>query len=283
MPVLIPTGGQQVAVNGVDLSQYATVVFSKADMMGSSAKRGKNVSVPGRHGTIRTPRKRFGEADVTLKLLVLGSQPDGTVPSNSTALELYNRADALMALFPAADSVLLTRTLPNGSVRQCLAEVVGKVDWTRAMGSRPLLAEVVVSLIIPGVFWTDATPVTSTITGVTGVSATLTAFQGATAPMENLTITFGPCNNPQITQGNTVMTYNGVISAGRQLVVSTGTWTLSTGSGTAWTPSYANLTYTPGPPWFALDPTIPLSVTFVHTEGSTATVTITGSRAYLSA
>lgn len=283
MPVVIPPFGQSLSVNGVDLSQYATIVFSKADLMGSSAKRGKNTTVPGRHGAIRTPRKRFGEADIVLKLLVLGSQPDGSVPSGSKATELYQRADAIMALFPAADTVQLTRTLPNGSVRQCLAEVVGKVDWTRMMGSRPLMAEVVISLVIPSVFWTDATPVTSTITGITGTTATLTAFQGATAPMENLTITFGPCNNPSIAQGNTVMTYNGVISAGRQLVVSTATWTLSTGSGTAWTPNYANLTYTPGPPWFSLDPTIPLSVSFSHTEASTATVTITGSRAYLSA
>lgn len=283
MPVLIPNLGQQIAVNGVDLSQYAAIVFSKAPLMSGPAKRGKNVTVPGRHGTIRTPRKRFNEADITLTLIVLGSQPDGSVPSGSAALELYARADALMSLFPAADTVTLTRTMPDGSVRQCLAEVVDKVDWTRLMGGRPLLGQVSIALTIPGVFWTDLTPVTSTITGVTGTVGTLTAFQGATAPMEDLTITFGPCSNPLISQGAVYMQYNGVIAAGRQLVVTTKNWVLSTGTGAAWVPAYSAIAYGPGPAWFSLDPTQPLSVSLVHTGGGSASVTFTGSRAFMSA
>lgn len=285
MPVLIPADGQQLAVNGTDLSQYAAITFSNAPLMGTPAKRAKNVTVPGRHGTIHTPRKKFNEADFVLKFLVLGAQADGTIPGGSTAAkELYARADALMSLFAAGDTVTLTRTMPDASVRQCVAEVVDKpMDWTRQLGYRPLIAEVTVPLIVPAGFWFDVTPVTSTITGVTGTSATLTAFQGATAPMENLTITFGPCSNPSISQGATVLTYNGVVAAGKQLVVSTATWLLSTGTGTAWTPSYSAITYTPGPAWFSLDPTQALSVSFGHTEASTATVTITGPRAYLSA
>lgn len=284
MPVLVPAAGQKLSVNGTDLSQYAVILQSRAPMMHSPVKRAKNVQVPGRHGAIHVPRKRFDEADFVLNLLVLGANSAGQVPGGSTAArEFYARADALMALFPAADTVTLVSTLPDGSTRTCVAEVMDKTSIARDLGDAPLVGSMAVAFTIPGAFWCDTTSQTATITGTSGTSATLTAFQGATAPMENLTLTFGPCSNPTITQGSTYFTYNGVIAAGQQLVVNTGTWSLSTGTGTAWTPSYAATGYYPGPAWFSLDPTQALSVSFTHTEGSTATVTVTGPRAYLSA
>lgn len=285
MPVLIPTAGQQLAVNGTDLSQLAVVVFSKAPLMATPKKRGANVSVPGRHGTIRTPRKRFEENDLVLKCYVLGSSPDGTVPpGSSAAAELYARADALLRVF-AADTVLLTRTMPDGSQRQAVAEVVDSMDWTRQLGSAPLLAQVNIALTIPSAFWSDAATVTQTVTGTTGAAQALTAFVGATAPMADLAITFtGPISNPTLTHGSRYVTYNGVISAGRQLVLNTTNWTVSPGTGTSWSPDPRQVSFGPGPTWLELDPNLnPFQVVLTHTGGGSASCSIAGQRKFLSA
>lgn len=284
MPVLVPTAGQQLAVNGVDLSQYGVILQSKAPLMSSPPRRGENVTVPGRHGTIRTPRKRYEENDLVLVMLVLGAQPDGTVPSDSTAAEqLYANADALMGLF-GAETVLLTRTMPDGSQRNATAEVVEKIDWSRQLGDTPLLAQVGIALTIFDAFWADTSPVSQTITGATGTTATLTAFQGATAPISDVTITWGPCSNPQLIHGPAFVTYNGVISAGRQLVINTANWTVSTGSGTAWSPDLRLVSFGPGPAWMELNPWLnPFAVQIVHTGGGSASCTLTAARRYLSA
>lgn len=281
MSILVPTGGQQLTVNGVDLSQYAVILDSRSPLMHVPKKRQGNVTVPGRHGTIHIPNKRYDESTVVLTLLVLGAQPDGTVPNGSTAAQqFYMRADALAELF-SADTVALARTMPDGTTRTATAEVLDVMDFTRNLGDAPLLGQVKVALTIPGAFWTSAGNVSATITGVTGTTASLAVFAPATAPMTVLTVTFGPCSNPKITQGATSLQYNGVIGTGQQLVVDTGLWTLGTGTGTAWTPSYANISYAPGPPWFSLDPTRSLTTTLTHTAGGSATVTIAGRLAYM--
>ncbi len=283
MPVLIPAAGQQLAVNGVDVSQYAMIVESKAPLMHAPPKRNANVTVPGRHGTIRTPRKRYAEADFVLTFLVLGAQADGTVPAGSSAArELYARADALMALF-GAETVLLTRTLPDGSQRQAVAEVTGKLDWTRDLGDYPLLAKVAVALTIPDVFWSDTVTTSVTITGTTGSTGSLVAFSGATAPMSAVTLTWGPCANPQLTYtSGAFVAYNGVIAAGRQLVMNTANWTVSTGTGAAWSPDLRSINFSPGPGWFELLPQA-TTVTILHTAGGSASCTIAAVRRYLSA
>lgn len=284
MPVLVPAAGQQLAVNGVDLSQYAVVTESLGPLMATPPRRGKNVAVPGRHGTIHTPRKRFDETDIGLRCYVLGAQPDGTVPVGSTAAkELYARADALMTLF-TADTVSLTRTMPDGSTRTATAEVLGAMNWARRLGDAPLIAMVTVSLTLPAAFWFDTAAVSQTITGVTGTVATMTAFTGATAPMTDLTITCtGPVSNPKLTQGTRYVQWNGVVSSGQQLVISTANWQVGPGSGSAWNPDLRNVSFGPGPEWFMLDPTTALQVTLTHTGGGSASVTIAGKRAYLSA
>lgn len=282
MPVLIPSGGQKVAVNGVDLSAYAVVLNSLAPLMHVPAKRNPNVTVPGRHGTIRTPRKRYAENDIVLTFLVLGAQADGTVPSGSTAArEFYARVDTLLGLF-AAETVQLTRTMPDGSVRQATVEVADKMDWTRNLGTAPLLGQVAVAFTNPAGFWSETTVSSQTITGATGTTATLTAFAGSTAPITDVTLTWGPCSNPMLVYGPGFVQYNGVITAGRQLVINTSNWSVNSGTGTAWSPDLRNVSFGPGPTWLELVPAV-TTAQITHTGGGSASCTLAAARRFLSA
>lgn len=282
MPVLIPAGGQKLAVNGTDLSQYAVILNSMAPLMHVPAKRNPNITVPGRHGTIRTPRKRYSESDFVLTFYVLGSRSDGTVPSGSTAAkEFYARVDALLGLFQA-ETVQLSRTMPDSTVRQATVEVVDKMDWTRNLGMYPLLGQVAVAFTNPSAFWAESTVSSQTIAGTTGTTATLTAFTGSTAPISDVTLTWGPCSNPSLIYGSAFVQYNGVIAAGQQLVINTANWSVGPGTGTAWSPDIRNVAFGPGPTWLELVPSVTTGQ-ITHTGGGSASCTVAAARRFLSA
>lgn len=269
---------EAVTVNGVSLDSYCYMLTDMSGLMSTPSKRGVNVTVPGRHGTIRVPRKRYEENDLILKMWVLGANPDGTIPAGSTELrEFIKRRDELLRLF-WAETCTIAYTRPDGTTVQCTCEVEDVVDFSRQWADP--MASVSIALKMPGAFWEDATPVNQTIT--TGPAVDLTVFASATAPMQELTLTFGPSNNPMLTHGQRYVKYNGVIAAGRQLELNTANWQVSSGTGTPWTPDLRQIEFGPGPTWFELDPmTTPFQATLTHTTGSAASVTVSGRRKYL--
>lgn len=266
-------------INGVSLDTYAYMLTDISGIMSTAPRRGSNVTVPGRHGAIRTP-KRFDPAEAVLPLWVVGAQPDGSVPVDSTAAEeFFANRDALLNILHS-DSLLLEYTRGDGSSRSAYAEVTETLEFARIAAGPE--AKVSVALTLFEGFWFDTLAVSQGITGTTGVIQALTAFVGATAPMDDLVLTFGPCSNPQLNIGNAFVKYNGVIASGRQLVINTANWTVNSGTGAAWAPDLRQIEFGPGPRWFELDPTvIPFEVQFVHTGGSSATCTINGRRRYL--
>jgi len=272
---------EALTINGVSLASLAYMLPDVSGLFGAPAKRGSNVVVPGRHGTVRVTRKRYDEAEYTLTFWVLGAQADGTVPGGSTAArEFYKRRDELLRIL-GAETLTLAFTRPDGLVLTSTCEVVDAVDFTR-IGAEPL-AKVAVAVRNAAAFWLESTPVNQTITGVNGTTATLTQFAAATAPMTDLTITFnGPINNPQLQHGDKFVTYGGSLTSGQQLVIAAASWQVSAGTGSAWTPDLRNITFSPGPEWISLDPTVtPFTAVLNHTTGGSASVTITGRRAYL--
>lgn len=268
-------------INGVSLDTYAYMLTDISGTQTTAPRRGSNVTVPGRHGAIKTP-KRFDPAEIVLPMWVNGALPDGSVPPGSTAKdEFFKRRDELLLLLHA-NPLLLEYTRPDGTSRSAYAELTEVLDFAR-IGAGPE-AKVSVALSLFEGFWFDTLAVSQIITGTTGTTQALTAFEGATAPMTDLTLTFGPCNNPQINIGDAFVKYNGVISAGRQLVINAGNWTVNYGTGSAWSPDLRQVEFGPGPRWFELDPTVaPFEAEFVHTGGGTATCTINGRRRYLAA
>ena len=279
---------QGLAVNGENIGDFATIAASLAPFMRVPARRGDDVVVPGRHGALLTPNKPYDVSSFTLPLLVRGSGPDGRVPADSTAQrQFYANAARVVQLFQQGDTVGLTRTMPDGTQRQADAVVTGVLDFSRGLGNRPIIGRVNVALRLPGAFWSDIelTAVTGSLTsgGFLDLDA---AFGSATAPISDLVITLGPGNNPTIIQGSTFFAYDGVIAAGRQLVIDCGSWDLLPGNGQAWNPDERLVRYSPGPPWFELDPNDrPVRLALTHTTGSgvAMAITVSGRRKYLNA
>lgn len=270
-----------LTINGVPLDTYAYLVTDVSGLMVTPARRGENVVVPGRHGRIRSVSKKFDSVDGVLPMWVNGALPDGSIPVDSDdRREWFKRRDELLRLL-YADPLILKFTRPDGHAVNVTAEVVESVAFER-MAMQPE-AQVNVALTF-NEFWQDADSVSTTVAGPTGTPEALTEFEGATAPMSDLLITvFGPCNNPMLTHGDRWVKYNGVIAAGRQLVLNTEIWKPSSGTGAIWTPDLRLVEYgEAGAGWFELDPTTsPFNVVFSHTGGGSATATIAGRRRYL--
>lgn len=272
---------EALTINGVSLDTYAFMASDISGLMTVPERRGDNVVVPNRHGRIKTLGKKFDANEVVIPFWIVGAEEDGSVPGGSDeAREFFKRRDEFLNLL-YADPCLVQFTRPNGHVVQAQVEVLDVLDFTRRF-DQPL-AQVSVAWEITGAFWEDADAVSQNIVGTTGTEVALTAFTGATAPISDLVITvMGPCNNPQFTHGARWVKYNGVIDAGRQLQIDTGSWIVGPGTGSIWAPDIRNIDQGRPGPWFEIDPaTVPYSVTFTHTTGTSATATISGRRKYL--
>lgn len=269
-------------VNGVDLGSYCYMTSDVSGLLTVPGKRGDDVVVPGRHGAIRAPRKRFDVAEIVLPMWVVGCRPDGSIPSTGRMeREFYRRRDELLQLFHA-ESVELTFTRADAVTLSTSVEVVDVMDFTRRWAEP--LAQVSVALRLTEPFWTESQDVSTTITGISGSTGVLTAFAGSTAPISDAVITFfGPVNNPKITIGERWVQYNGVIGSGRQLVLECEHWRATSGSGTTWSPDVRQVYREPGPAWLEVPASrAGVTATFTHSGGGTASVEIAGQRKFLS-
>ena len=269
-------------VNGVDLGSYCYMTSDISGLLTVPAKRGDDVVVPGRHGAIRHPRKRYDVGEIVLPMWVVGCRPDGSVPSHGRmGREFFRRRDELLQLFHA-DTVELTFTRADGVALSTSVEVVDVMDFTRKWAEP--IAQVSVALRLTEPFWTETQDVSTTITGVTGTTRTLMGFAGSTAPITDAVITFyGPVNNPKLTIGDRWVQYNGVIAAGRQLVLECEHWRASSGTGSSWSPDVRQVYREPGPCWLEIPASdAGVDVIFTHTTGGSASVEISGQRKFLS-
>lgn len=276
---------ETLTANGVDLSTLAYNVEDLAGLLRTPVRRGEDVPVPGRNGLLRVPHKLHDAGEFVLPMWVIGCDTMGGVPSGSTQeIEFYRRVDELTRLFHT-DTVTLDHTLPDGTVRRAVCEVADTMEPERRLGS-PLFGRLAVALTNPGAFWTEVTPTSVTFSLTTGQHRVISEFAAATAPMDELVITFEAGSNPEISQpsSGTYLAYDGIIAAGRKLVVDTSDWTLDPGDGTAWTPLYSALRHGGAPGrWFTLFPeTGGPDVIVTHTGGGSMSCTVSGRRKYLS-
>lgn len=271
-----------ITANGFSLRQPWCDVEDFGPLFAAPAARGDNQLVPGRHGTVRTPNKRYTDTRLTLPVRVLGVDPvTGGFVSDGVS-QLHTNRDTLLRVFHA-DTILLEHTLPNGESRSVNAELMGEPSAATRARSYPPMSRIEFDLCLWEGFWFDTDAVSQIITGPTGTVAALTTFASATAPMADLTLTFtGPVNNPQVNFGTGFVKYNGVVASGRKLVIDTGTWQVSPGTGTVWSPDPRQVEFAPGPRWLELNPSVsPFEVTFFHTGGGSASFALEGRRKYL--
>jgi len=285
-----------VTVNGINIEDLLVQGIDDvtSGLHKVPAKRTSNVEIPGRHGNLWVPHKRYGPGSFVIPMWIRGVNEDGTLPADPVArTQFHQRARALVSLFTVGEQVTVRYIIPDGTYRELTAEVTDVLDFTITGYGRLTLGKVAIGLTAADPFWSDVTAVTSTATLTTGQTASLTEFSNASAPMDDLVVIFGPSSNPQVTQLSTgvFVAYNGIIGAGQMLVIDTSAWTV-TGTLTAggsWQPSSAPLQHIARirhgggvPRLFSLAPESPAPVIQLsQTGGGSATVTISGKQRYL--
>jgi hypothetical protein len=274
-------------INGVALTTVAQKITVGDDLLTAPSLVGDDVTIPGRDGELdvyQIGQRRRPDSAISWRphLWIKGIDPLTSAPGASGSLQSYlDNVDAAIRMF-SARSLAIVATRPDGSTRTATGHLKPgeSMDFTRERSS-PSYGEYLPSVLIPAGRWIGSATITvGPLNLATGASVDLSAFAVATAVCTDLTITFGPASNPKLTLDSGWVQYGNVVGAGKTAVINTQFSTLAAGTGTAWTPSYADLSYSPGPRFFEIDPTGDTSAIFTHTGGGTASVTITGHSHY---
>jgi hypothetical protein len=230
------TTAEILSVDGVNLNTLAYNVDSLTGRLRTAALRGDNVLVPSRHGSIYTTTKVYDEGSLVFPMWVRGCNEDGDIPSDTTTRKLfYKNLDKLTALFSYKRRLLdIRHTLPDGSVRQCFAEVTDAIDFST--DSYNPLGKFSVVMKVPSPFFQDVAAVSDVHQIVNNGIISLSNFVGATAPMEDLKFTIlGPVTNFKMfaLEGGVSVTpelsfqYQAAIADGKSLIVDCSNWSLS--------------------------------------------------------
>lgn len=229
------TTSETLSVNGVNLNTLAKNITSLTGRLRAPALRTDNVTVPGRHGSLRTVNKRYEEGQIVLPMWVRGNDDDEASVGRET---FFTNVDTLTQLFrPGAGLLTVLHTLPDGSQRRALAECTEAINLTMVSGGEWPYATFSVALRVPSVFWEDVTA--TSVDLAYNFSGNVTQLAGTTAPIEDAIYTIsGPCTSCTVEaryDGGAMddpqyFTYSGTIGTGQTLVVNSGTWKL-TGTG----------------------------------------------------
>jgi hypothetical protein len=279
---MVNTTTEILSVDGVVLNTLAKNIESLAGRLRTPARRTANLTVPGRHGQVRVATRMFAENVLALPMWVIGGDDDGKIPAGQTDRRmLFSNIDTLSRLFLGTSGALDVRhTLPDGSIRQCFADVLDAIDFTTE--SADPMAKFGVSLVMADPFWHDLNYITQQVQA-NGATASFSSFAGATAPMEKLRFKLtGPWNSPVLTfSDGSWLAVDVNIPAGATVTVNSDTWTLTS---TGVTTILANLRRSsPTGRWATVPPSSgALVVTTAGASRTTATQLETyGKRAYL--
>lgn len=283
------TTAETLIVNGVVLNTLAKNISSLTGRLRAPALRTDNVTVPGRHGTIRTPNKRYEEGQIVLPMWVKGSDDD---ESNYGRDIFYRNVDTLTQLFrPGAGLLTVVHTLPDGSQRRCFAECTEALNLTMTAGGAYPYATFSVALRVPSVFWEDVIPISVDL--APGFVGDVTVLSGTTAPIEDAVFKiYGPFTSCTVEaryndgpmDDDLYFTYSGTIANGQSLTVDCSNWSLTGNGGLVvdytkmfHTGSSRFLTIAPGP----VGGSPQLKVTMVNSVSGTSKVNLTARRKYL--
>lgn len=249
------TTAETLTVDGVVLNTLAKNIESLSGRLKVPPLRTGNITVPGRHGTLRTSRKLYEEGEIVLPMWVRGVDDDGNFSSRQ---KFYENIDILTNLFrPGSGQMLeVVHTLADGSSRKVFAECTEAIDFT--MTGRTL-GKFSVALRVPSVFWVDPQQISVDLT--MGSAGPIAQLSGTTAPIEDAVFTIiGPATNCRVEayyDGKALpnpnyFQYNAAIPAGQSLVVDCSTWNLYGNNGLV--VDYTNFYQVGGARWLTLVP-----------------------------
>lgn len=197
---------------GVDLSTYGvvTVVDDYQDM---PEKRGSNITIPFKHGSIFA-QKFFNERKITIGMAIL----------STTATAQDTKFDNMRANFSAFAQKVLACTREDATVRNAYASVQ---DPLQVEYISPLFARVVVQFTLADPIFRLSTAIADNTTTINTSPKAMTVTNPGTVEEREPTILLsGPLTNVVITNSTNgaVLTYTGAIS-------STDTVTIGTSNG----------------------------------------------------
>lgn len=87
-------------IDDIDLSTLAWNISNRSAGWSVPAKRGDNLTIPGRNGTQWVPNKPFDEGNASLNMWAVGANPDGSMPDDGNLRRLCRtNLDKLTAIF----------------------------------------------------------------------------------------------------------------------------------------------------------------------------------------
>jgi len=269
-----------LTIGGVNVSTYAVRVIDLSGLLRVPERRGENLPMPGRHGNLRVPRKRYNGREMALEFWIRGAQPDGTVPANPKA-QFYTNLRTLGQII-GQDLVTLVHTLPDGTTRRIDAEALTAVDAMRYKAGD--LGKVSVAFTSAAAFWEASAPTTIGPFSLTaGGTRQLTELADCDAPIDDATITFGPATNPVLTcvGSGSFLAYDELIASGRSVALDASAWSGVGAGGLTYDRAKVRSDPRDGG-WFCLDPAPGgPTVRLDHTGGGSAPVTITARKKWL--
>lgn len=276
---MVATTTETLTVNGVLLNTFAKNVESLTGRLRAPAYRTGNISVPGAHGELWVPNKKYQANTLALPMWVVGCDDDGEIPEGSNKRkEFFKRVDELVTLFKSPGLLEVIWTTARDEPRRCWAEAADVLDFTTDAIPRGMVGVV---LTIPDAFWEDTVVKTSVLTG-TAATIDPVEFAGGSAPIEDLVYLIqGPWTNPRLTFGDgSWFQYSGTLTAGQTITVDSGEWELTGGGGLV--ADYSKISHDGTD---AVWGTLPASAAAITLGGSGRTtasqLTITGKRKYL--
>lgn len=276
---MVQTTTETLTVNGVVLNTLAKNISSLAGRLRAPAYRTGNVVVPGSHGELWVPNKKFQANTITFPMWVVGCDDDGEIPGGSNRRkEFFKRVDELVTLFKSPNLLDIVWTTARDETRRCWAEALDVLDFTTDASPKGMVGVV---LTIPGSFWEDTTTKTQTLTG-TGTTLTPTNFQGGSAPMENLVYTIkGPWTNPRATfSDGSWFQYSAALTSAHTLTVDSGEWELTGAGGLV--ADYSKISHDGADSVWGALPASAAAITLSGSARTTASAfTITGKRKFL--
>lgn len=173
-------------------------------------RRGDNITIPFRHGTIHTP-KFYDQRVLTFGIAITGT----------TAADVEGTFDDLRALLSVRTPQTLSMTMEDATVRTAQATVDSNMDVERATNT---LARVVVEFTLCEPYFRSNTLIADNTTLI-DASPTAMVFDNTGTIEERdpiITLT-GPLSNTVITNStnNVVLTYTGAIAGGEVVIIQT--------------------------------------------------------------
>jgi len=227
-----------VTVDGVRLDTLAWGIETSGLRLGGL--RSGNALLAGMDGEVPSLEDSREPSAYTLRLFVLGTDEDGTVPFGSSRVsELRANLDELLHLFARTHRLIdLRETIAPGVQRQAWAKVIDAIEPEIEPGQ---IARLTVALTIPGCYWRDVEAATWSRTGaVAGTAYRVTHLTGTTAPVDDaVALVRGPVTNPTVNvldeDGSTLawVRLNEALPAGSEWRVNCATWASRVGTALA--------------------------------------------------